>query len=220
VCRLMPTASFDATQGREQLLGRDGIDRAAAEIRIESITEASPQDRERSRCERLALQREPFLRHDFKGVKEGCSPRLSLDTGIDVASQELARLIALLARAFERHIGIRTERDELFKPADPISEAPQPTARGRHEQKKPALIEQLVGAIARLGGSDPGLVELRHSNNRVPQWRQHTPLAHPRSNRVTRRRPWRAMDGNVAWIQRLTAALATGDALAGPRKTS
>src|SRR5690349_8926573 len=63
---------------------------------------------------------------------------------VNAISNQRSSLVALLTRTFQRHIGIRAERQQLFLAEDAVLESPQPRATRRDEEKHSSLVVAFV----------------------------------------------------------------------------
>src|SRR5205807_5133505 len=77
---------------------------------------------------------------------------------------QLAHVVALLSRTLEGDVGIRAQGKEFLPPVHAIAQAPQATARRRHEHEESALIEQLVRPVGRSRSANSGLGEEGHKS--------------------------------------------------------
>jgi len=66
------------------------------------------------------LKIEPFLRDCGERIGARDLLSLTLDARINTSSDKLARFIAPLARNFQRHVGIRAQRQDFLCSRDPI----------------------------------------------------------------------------------------------------
>ena len=153
-----------ATQRCEQLLRRDRHHRAVANVRIQEALEPRAENGNGLRRECLALEFQPFGRDCFKCLRPSAPLRFAPGAGIDSVRDQLAHVVALLSRTLEGDVGIRAQGEEFLPPVHGIAQAPQATARRRHEHEESALVEQLVRPVDRSRSADSSLGEEGHKS--------------------------------------------------------
>lgn len=103
----------------------------------------------------------PLTRHSFKRVRQGALLRLARRGRIYAFRDLLADLVAPLAGALQRNLGIDAELERPLFAIHIELDAPPPRAVGLNEQIQPVGISQFDRLCPRLGRADYCVVE-RH----------------------------------------------------------
>ena len=117
-------ACLDAAECPEQLLGGNRAHGALTDVWIEKALQPRAEHGHRLGREGLALKRQPFRGHRLEGIRRRLTQRLAPGVGVDAIRDQLASLLALLARALQRHVGIRSQGEEFLAPVQPITQPP------------------------------------------------------------------------------------------------
>lgn len=104
---------------------------------------------------------------------------VALGARIDAVCEKLTGFIPLLTRALEPNVRISAERDQLLTVKHAILEPPQAPASRCDEEKKAALIVELVRFLSRFGGANPGVAQHDYLTATYPTWVQRTPRHTP-----------------------------------------
>ena len=98
------------------------------------------QDRHSLRHQLRLLEAEPLATDGFEGIRVRRPFRLPLRARVHFVSDQLPRVIALLASTLQRHIGVLPQRQQLLHPVDTVLKPPKPTPRRRDEDVPPCVL--------------------------------------------------------------------------------
>src|ERR1700710_516625 len=93
---------------------------------------------------------EPLARDFLKGIRAvpGMPRGLALGVWVHSLGQQLAGIVALLARRPQAHLRVRAQGKAVFLAVEPVLEPPRFAARGRDFKVEAATVEDLLRLAA------------------------------------------------------------------------